>query len=81
MREWRHVRLLKRMGRGHSASGVKGTAEGELAVQCPACPIPQINLPPDWAQRPESEQFVITLWFPFRHLTELQMDLCTLYRD
>jgi len=61
MREWRHVRLLKRMGRGHSASGVRGTQEGELAVLCPACPIPNINLPPNWRATPKSDQYVILL--------------------
>jgi len=44
MREWRHVRLLKRMGRGHSASGVKGTAEVNLQFSVQPGPIPQINL-------------------------------------
>lgn len=58
MREWRHVRLLKRMGRGHSTSGVNGTVEGELAVRCPACPIPTANLPSDWMEKPKSEQYV-----------------------
>ena len=61
MREWRHVRLLKRMGRGHSESGVRGTQEGELAVLCPACPIPEINLPPNWKTMPPSDQYVIPL--------------------
>ena len=56
VREWRHVRLLKRMGRGHAESGVKGTREGECAVLCPACPIPGVNLPSDWKDRPDSEQ-------------------------
>ncbi|KAF9470113.1 hypothetical protein BDN70DRAFT_763808, partial [Pholiota conissans] len=48
IREWRHVRMLKRAGRGHSASGVKGTSSGECAVLCPACPLPGINLPDNW---------------------------------
>jgi hypothetical protein len=61
VREWRHVRLLKRMGRGHSASGVKGTRDGECAVLCPACPIPGANLPSDWKEKPMAEQYV----FPF----------------
>ena len=56
VREWQHVRLLKRMGRGHAKSGVRGTKEGDCAVICPACPIPSINLPLDWQERPESEQ-------------------------
>ncbi|KJA24436.1 hypothetical protein HYPSUDRAFT_136378, partial [Hypholoma sublateritium FD-334 SS-4] len=60
VREWRHIRLLKRMGRGHSSTGVRGTKEGELAVLCPACPLPGINLPVDWKTRPDSEQWLYT---------------------
>ena len=46
--QWRHLKRLKRSGRGHGPSGVRGTAPGELAVRCPACPRPDINLPPNW---------------------------------
>ncbi|KAF8884033.1 hypothetical protein BD779DRAFT_1538459 [Infundibulicybe gibba] len=46
--EWRHLKMLKRFGRGHDPSGVSGTHEGELAVLCPACPHPSKNLPVDW---------------------------------
>lgn len=42
--EWRHLRQLKRGGRGHEASGPSGTKQGECAVKCPACPWPGINL-------------------------------------
>ena len=56
VREWRHIRLLKRMGRGHDPSGVKGTQEGECAVLCPACPQPGKNLPPNWKDAPENQQ-------------------------
>ncbi|KAF8960093.1 hypothetical protein BDZ97DRAFT_2060892 [Flammula alnicola] len=62
IREWRHVRLLKRMGRGHSDTGVTGTAEGELAVACPACPIADVNLPADWKSCPEKEQWLYSLF-------------------
>lgn len=50
MREFRHLRMLKRGGRGqlHDSRGVVGTLPGELAVVCPACPIPGLNLPDDW---------------------------------
>ncbi|KAF8995213.1 hypothetical protein BDZ89DRAFT_971867 [Hymenopellis radicata] len=48
IRQWRHIKLLKRAGRGHAISGVSGTSLGELAVACPACPHPDKNLPPDW---------------------------------
>jgi hypothetical protein len=56
IREWRHVRLLKRKGRGHGTGGVKATQEGECAVLCPACPYPGINLPADWKDQPKGRQ-------------------------
>lgn len=48
MRQFRHLRMLKRAGRGHAEGGVSATKVGELAVVCPACPHPGINLPDDW---------------------------------
>ena len=45
---WRHLRMLKRGGRSYDATGIDGTSPGELAVLCPACPIPSVNLPPNW---------------------------------
>ena len=48
IREWRHLKSLKRAGRGHDPSGVNGTREGQLAVPCRACPAPSTNLPADW---------------------------------
>jgi hypothetical protein len=49
-REWRHLKMLKRAGRGHDPAGVAATREGECAIICPACPQPGINLPPDWRE-------------------------------
>lgn len=49
--QWRHLKLLKRNGRGHDPSGVEGTNEGELAILCPSCPHPGINLPNGWQQQ------------------------------
>ena len=40
--------MLKRAGRGHDPGGVDNTGMGELAVECPACPQPQRNLPNNW---------------------------------
>ena len=48
MRLWRHLTLLKRFGRAHDPTGAAGTSHGELAVECPACPHPEKNLPNDW---------------------------------
>jgi hypothetical protein len=53
MREWQHLKMLKRTGRGHTISGSKGTQPGELGVICPACPHPGINLPPNWKDAPD----------------------------
>jgi hypothetical protein len=48
-RTWRDLSNRKRAGFGHDAQNSPG--KGELAVFCPACPQPGINLPEDWAER------------------------------
>lgn len=48
LRMWRNIKLFKRGGRAYDTTGVNGTSPGELAVLCPACPIPSINLPANW---------------------------------
>jgi hypothetical protein len=55
-REYRHLLMLKRAGRGHAVTGVEGTQKGELAVLCPCCPDPAVNLPPDWEDAPPEKQ-------------------------
>ncbi|KAG9223433.1 hypothetical protein CCMSSC00406_0007620 [Pleurotus cornucopiae] len=62
VREWRHIRLMKRMGRGHEESGVSGTREGECAVLCPACPQPNKNLPPHWKEVNDSQRWIYALF-------------------
>lgn len=44
--------MLKRAARGHDPLGVDVTQEGELAVECPACPHPDRNLPEGWEDAP-----------------------------
>ncbi|KAF9536717.1 hypothetical protein CPC08DRAFT_652023, partial [Agrocybe pediades] len=56
--QWRHLKMLKWSGRGHDASGVDGTKEGELAVRCPSCPIPGVNLPEGWSEAPAEMKFL-----------------------
>ncbi|KAI0038297.1 hypothetical protein FA95DRAFT_1505888, partial [Auriscalpium vulgare] len=58
MREWRHITMMKRGGRGHDGSGIGGTVDGELAVQCPACPMPGINLPEGWEATPSNRSWL-----------------------
>ncbi|KAJ7839911.1 hypothetical protein B0H13DRAFT_1649958 [Mycena leptocephala] len=48
VRQYRMMDMMKRAGRGHDDSGVAGTAQGELALPCRACPHPGINLPDGW---------------------------------
>ncbi|KAG2117119.1 uncharacterized protein F5147DRAFT_742928 [Suillus discolor] len=60
--EWRHLKVLKRSGRGHDPAGIEATQEGELAVLCPACPQPGKNLPEDWQSAPPSERWLYALF-------------------
>lgn len=55
-RQWRHLKMLKRAGRGHDPKGAKATSAGELAVQCPACPRPGVNLPVGWDTVPNRDR-------------------------
>lgn len=52
VRQYRHLKLMKRAGRGNVMNGLETTGPGELALQCPACPIPGINLPEGWEDAP-----------------------------
>ncbi|KAG2745146.1 hypothetical protein P692DRAFT_20742764, partial [Suillus brevipes Sb2] len=62
VREWRHLKMLKRAGRGHDSTGVEGTREGECAVVCPACPQPGKNLPDDWQEAPDDKRWLYALF-------------------
>ncbi|KAJ7017588.1 hypothetical protein C8F04DRAFT_1279172 [Mycena alexandri] len=61
-RQYRHLLMLKRAGRGHDPSGVWGTGAGELAVDCPVCPNPKVNLPEGWENAPPEDQFLYILF-------------------
>ncbi|KAF7314223.1 CxC2 domain-containing protein [Mycena kentingensis (nom. inval.)] len=61
VRQYRHLLLLKRAGRGHDRYGVLGTAQGELARRCPVCPRPGVNLPEGWQSASPEEQFLYTM--------------------
>ncbi|KAJ6451209.1 hypothetical protein C8R47DRAFT_998609, partial [Mycena vitilis] len=63
-REYRHITLLMRGGRAeaYAPSGVNGTAQGELALPCPACPRPGVNLPQGWENASQEERFLYTLY-------------------
>lgn len=57
MHEWQHLKMLKRAGRGQDPAGVVGTKMGELAIECPACPKPGINLPDSWENTSKDKRY------------------------
>lgn len=48
--------MYKRAGRGHDPGGIVATVAGGLAVDCPACPHPGINMPSDLSTIPEKDR-------------------------
>ncbi|KAE9384818.1 hypothetical protein BT96DRAFT_841681, partial [Gymnopus androsaceus JB14] len=64
MREWRHLKMAKRAGRGNDA--VRTLAEtyvGELAIACIACPRPGVNIPDNWKEAPKSKRYLYWIYF------------------
>ncbi|KAF9490853.1 hypothetical protein BDN71DRAFT_1510941 [Pleurotus eryngii] len=45
---YHNLMAAKRSSRAHDPAGIKATAPGECAVECPACPHPSNNLPEGW---------------------------------
>jgi hypothetical protein len=56
--QWWHLKLLKWGGRAHDPAGVIATQRGELAVLCPSCPHPGVNLPENWKDEPAATKYV-----------------------
>ncbi|KAJ7669560.1 hypothetical protein DFH06DRAFT_1321616 [Mycena polygramma] len=61
IREFRHLEMCKRCGRGHHPEGIATTQPGELCVECRACPIPGVNLPDDWRDAPPEIAWIYRL--------------------
>lgn len=51
-RAWHWMKKLKWAGYGHKMTDAITPAAGSMAVFCPACPQPDINLPADWKYDP-----------------------------
>ena len=73
IREFRHLKLMKRNGRGNVKDGLINTGPSDLTVPCPACPIPGINLQDEWEQVPKEMRYEIRS--PLSFLTILQVSL------
>ncbi|KAF7290396.1 CxC2 domain-containing protein [Mycena chlorophos] len=63
-REWRHLLLLKRGGRfGYESNEAENTAPGDLAIRCPACPRPGVNIPDDWRDAEPANEYLYSQFF------------------
>ncbi|KAM6489836.1 hypothetical protein JOM56_014648 [Amanita muscaria] len=60
IRQWRHLKMLKRAGRGHVLNGSMNSEDGCCAVLCPACPQPEKNLEHGWENAPPDERWKTT---------------------
>ena len=59
VRQWRYLKDLKRGGAGHTTTAVGELDPGSLAVECPACPHPERNLPVGWDTNPSKPALVV----------------------
>ena len=50
--------MLKCGGRSYDTAGIDDTSPGELTVACPACPVPSVNLPPNWKSVGKDSEYV-----------------------
>ncbi|KAF8976702.1 hypothetical protein BDQ17DRAFT_1454822 [Cyathus striatus] len=62
VRMWRVLFMCKRGGRGQFTEGIMGTNNGELTVECPACPHPNKNLPDNWENTDLSLRFLYIMY-------------------
>ncbi|KAF7342685.1 CxC2 domain-containing protein [Mycena sanguinolenta] len=63
VRQWRNLRALKRGGLGNDPDRCASeTRDGELAVECLACPKPGVNLLPDWKNTPLDKRFLYMIF-------------------
>lgn len=58
VRQWRNLKQIKRGGGGHMETGLDSVPDDAFALECPACPHPDRNLPKGWDQAPENIQYV-----------------------
>lgn len=48
--------MMKRGGAIRNAGGLSDVMPGDMAIECPACPHPDKNLPPDWNKAPKEKR-------------------------
>lgn len=50
VRQYRHVKIIKRFRLAYAPDGLETAEPGSAAVVCAACPHPGLNLPEGWEQ-------------------------------
>ena len=68
VRQWRHLKDIKRGAAGHTSTIVDDLGDGALAIECPACPHPGRNLPQAWEDEPKDRAYVPCLFLITHHL-------------
>ncbi|KAJ3816542.1 hypothetical protein F5880DRAFT_1626477 [Lentinula raphanica] len=64
MKEWRHLKMAKRAGRGNNGTRTLAeTSAGEMGVACIACPRPGVNLPENWKEVAASRRYLYWIYF------------------
>jgi hypothetical protein len=63
-RQWRDLKNRMKSGLGHP-SEQEDANDGSMAIFCPACPQPNINLPDGWKEK--YSPYVITCYLPHSH--------------
>ncbi|KAL0575107.1 hypothetical protein V5O48_006857 [Marasmius crinis-equi] len=62
LRQYRHIKMMQRCGRGHDPEGISKTALGSATVVCRACPFPTRNLPDGWQDVARDDRFLYALY-------------------
>ena len=82
VRQWRHLKDIKRGGAGHALSPVDELDDGSLAIECPACPHPGRNLPIGWDTEVGTRAYVITATSLINpNISCMQVDLLPIFGD
>jgi hypothetical protein len=61
VRQWRHLKDLKRGAAGNTTTTIDKLGDGALAIECPACPHPGRNLPGGWENEPGERAYVVKI--------------------
>jgi len=75
--QWRHLKMLKWAGRSTVNDGVHQTQPGDLAIRCPSCPRPGVNLPSDWEKAPAHLRYANLSPSPALWKLISALDFCT----